>query len=524
MPSKICVCLTATSPEAQLDTAQREAAYADLYEIRLDFLSPDTWKTHISRMLGLGKALILTLRRESDGGVWPDQREAERISLLNDLVRTWASDPQVYLDLDCGIGLEDQKGRDQEGLDALAQAFRNAGPDAPARLVRSLHRFEPGIPDRLAQIYRELRELAGSGIAKLALFPAGSRDLVMLFRFAAEQALNRAELQGRHLVLGMGEYGLPTRILAARLGNPWTYASPSGQALAAPGQVDPARLAELYSFRQLERDWKIFGIYGDPISHSKSPEFHNARFQEEGLKAVYLPFRIQDFQDGLELAELLGIRGLSVTVPHKEAALACAAEASAEAASTGAANTLIPLPSGGWRALNSDIPGFLLPLEEELAPKKMRTALVIGAGGAARAVVYALASRGLEIVVVNRNQERAAQLASWVRQALGLPKDRIRIFPLDLGLPGLKEAVASAQLLVQSTSLGMDGKTHPLPGLKLEPGQIAYDLIYNPARTPFLEAAEADGARIINGMAMFLGQAEVQAASFLAEARTIAPH
>ena len=98
------------------------------------------------------------------------------------------------------------------------------------------------------------------------------------------------------------------------------------------------------------------------------------------------------------------------------------------------------------------------------------------------------------------------------------------MFPLDLGLPGLKEAVASAQLLVQSTSLGMDGKTHPLPGLKLEPGQIAYDLIYNPARTPFLEAAEADGARIINGMAMFLGQAEVQAASFLAEARTIAPH
>lgn len=252
---------------------------------------------------------------------------------------------------------------------------------------------------------------------------------------------------------------------------------------------------------------RVTGIFGDPVAHTLSPLMHNAAFAALGLNFVYLPFHVR--REALAAAvagiKALGLAGVNVTVPHKEAVLPLLDEVAEEARLIGAVNTVVNR-GGALVGYNTDALGFLRALQEAGFDPAGRPAVVIGAGGAARAVVVALARTGVrKITIFNRTLGRAAVLAELVRAegvaAAALPW-------ADLAGAGEK-VVAQAALVVQTTSVGMhpqEEEAPPVPPEALGPGQLVVDLIYSPPETRLLRLARAAGATTQNGMAMLLHQ------------------
>lgn len=247
---------------------------------------------------------------------------------------------------------------------------------------------------------------------------------------------------------------------------------------------------------------RVAGIIGWPVAHSLSPAMHNAAFAALGLDWIYVAFpvapeRVAEAVHGLAAA---GVAGLNVTIPHKQAVLGECSAVSDAAAAIGAANTLIPDGVGGWRADNTDAPGFLRALDEA-APISLAGAevLVIGAGGAARAVAYAVAGRGARVRVANRTAARGAGLGEAV----------------EFSRTALEHAAETADLIVNCTSLGLRGEGVPpeLPLDALEPGKVVADVVYRPGGTAWLAAAQARGACCVDGLGMLLHQG---AAAFVA--------
>jgi shikimate dehydrogenase len=222
---------------------------------------------------------------------------------------------------------------------------------------------------------------------------------------------------------------------------------------------------------------------------------HNAAFAALGLDWVYVAFPVEEGRvpDALTGLAASGVAGLNVTIPHKQAALAWASSASDAARAIGAANTLVPDGEGGYRADNTDAEGFLRALDEQ-APIDLAgaDALVIGAGGAARAVVWALRSRGARVRVSNRTRERAAALGEAVDFAPG----------------PLSEAAAAAALVVNTTSLGLHDEAPPpeLPLGALDPASVVVDIVYRRGGTPWLHAVAEHGCRTVDGLGMLLHQ------------------
>lgn len=246
---------------------------------------------------------------------------------------------------------------------------------------------------------------------------------------------------------------------------------------------------------RLDARTRVTGIIGWPVAHSLSPLMHNAAFAELGLPWAYVAFPVEPGRVGEAVRGLAaaGCAGLNVTIPHKAEALAACSEVSEAARAIGAVNTLVPDGSGGFRGDNTDAAGFLRALDEA-APIDLEggEALVIGAGGAARAVVHALRSRGARVRVANRDAAKAA--------ALGIP--------LPFEPAALDTAAGCADIVVNATSLGMHADAPPaeLPLAGLRPGQPVVDVVYRPGGTAWLAAAAQRGARTVDGLGMLLHQ------------------
>ena len=261
---------------------------------------------------------------------------------------------------------------------------------------------------------------------------------------------------------------------------------------------------------EVSPETKVVGVFGYPVKHSASPAMHNAAFRECGLDYIYLAFEVkpEHLRDALLGLPALGICGVNLTIPHKENAIRHMNELSEEAIAAGAVNTVV-VESGELRGYNTDIEGFLKSLSEDAGfTPEGKKVVVLGAGGAGRAVLFALAqAKVTELVIANRTIMRAEKLVSDIRQKF--PGIKIKAMPLSSNSIG--EEISSCGLLVNATPLGMKTEVPISDTECLHERLTVYDLIYTPLSTPLLDEAEKRGAKTVNGLSMLVYQG---AASF----------
>lgn len=253
---------------------------------------------------------------------------------------------------------------------------------------------------------------------------------------------------------------------------------------------------------------KIVGVFGYPVKHSASPAMHNAAFRTCNLDYVYLAFEVKPELLGQALGGLpaLGIHGVNLTIPHKENALQFMDKLSSEAAAMGAVNTVV-IEHNVLTGHDTDTEGFLKSLSEESGFKPQgQKAIVLGAGGASRAVLFGLAGAKIsEIVIANRTSARAEKLASETGRKF--PEVKTKTIPLSTD--SITEEMASCSLLVNTTPLGMNGENPIRNADCLHKNLTVYDLIYIPQSTPLLKEAQKAGARTVSGLNMLVYQGAI---------------
>jgi 3-dehydroquinate dehydratase/shikimate dehydrogenase len=303
----------------------------------------------------------------------------------------------------------------------------------------------------------------------------------------------------------MGDIGMPTRVLAGRAGAPFTFATFHDDRVLAPGQIGWRQMRDVYRYESITPKTRIYGVVADPVAHSLSPVVHNAALAAEGIDAVYLPFRVPAEQIGefLSGAGRWPLSGLSVTIPHKEAVLPFATLKDDLVAAIGAANTLAFKPTG-VSASNTDATAAVESLEAAIRDQDaaveglgVKTAIVLGAGGAARAVAFALRKRGVDVSVASRTLERTKKIAAEVGCKAIDWAARYRL-PYDC--------------LVNATPVGMHPNVDETPFDKehLRSYMVVFDTVYNPENTLLVKEARSIGCRIVTGVDMFVRQAAIQ--------------
>lgn len=245
---------------------------------------------------------------------------------------------------------------------------------------------------------------------------------------------------------------------------------------------------------------KTFAVIGDPIEHSMSPNIHNAAFRELGMESTYIAYRIQadQLEEGVESLKKTGIAGFNVTIPHKVSIMKMLDRTDQNCSLVGAANT-VTIENGTLKGYNTDMDGFLAPIIRQGMQIRDSSVLLLGAGGAARAIVAGLAREGAaRITVANRTMQRARDLCTFAKR-LGVEADAVQLGP--------GTDPAGYKFIINSTSIGMGNRDTPMDTGRISPDSVAYDIVYTPVSTAFLEGAKRRGAATIFGYEMLLGQA-----------------
>lgn len=474
-PDPIALVVAERDPGAFWRAFRRAARTARVVELRLDALPcvADIVSV-LERLATAGKGprrrptLIATCRRRPDGGSFAGSPSAQ-LALLALAARAGCR----WVDVDAAT------------LESFPPSQRAALLPAVRRIV-SFHDFS-GAPANLARLYRRLARLGGDRV-KIAVTPRRQRDNVALLQLARRH-------RRRLIAVTMGTVGIPGRVLALRAGSALAYAAPERGPASAPGQLRWTDMRELYRAHQLRARSRVYGVIGRPIAHSLSPPMHNAALAAAGLDAVYLPFEVEKLADFLACVEPLGVAGFSVTHPHKQAILRHLDGVDPVAESIGAVNTVVVRGSGELYGYNTDYVGVLRTLQRYTGLEARRV-LLVGAGGAARAVAFAAATAGALVCVTARRPAAARALA----QAVGgeaLPRNALRRRQFDA--------------IVNCTPLGQIPAVEASP---LQPDElncrILFDLVYNPLDTRLLRLARRRRIRVIPGWQMLVEQGAAQ--------------
>ena len=463
----ICVCIGRGRHKHSIaEHAHLVEQGVKLVEMRLDIINgPIKLKRLLDNRPG---PIVATIRRQRDGGSWKGTEE-ERLMVIRQAIAEGVD----YVDLE-----ED-----------IAGSIPRFGK---TKRIISYHNFQE-TPADLAAVHARLVAL-DPDVVKIATMANCPRDNVRALELVSQS-------QVPTVAFCMGDMGTPSRILCGRAGAPFTYASFHHERLLAPGQIGYQPMANQFRFDDVTQETEIYGVVADPVAHSHSPLVHNTAFASQGRDAVYLPFRVprEHLADFLADAPRLGIRGLSVTIPHKEAILASATEIDPEVERAGAGNTLI-FQDGAVSAYNTDLRAALKCLEAAVGSADVlegRQALVLGAGGAAKAIAYGLASRKMRVAISGRTLSRAEDLARRINcRAVGWD---------------LRHSVRP-DVLINCTPVGMHPNVDesPFDEEHLHANMLVFDTVYNPENTLLIKQAKEHQARIITGVDMFIGQAALQ--------------
>jgi len=460
---RTCVSIIDNNPEEALNSAKlAEQRGADMVELRFDLMSP--LPTQLGGFSSVHIPKIATLRLASQGGRYT-RSEKDRLAFFQSAMKAGFH----LIDLESSSPLWDRREKELRG----------------AHLICSYHDFER-TPSGGAILEMMVKASSGAAIPKAAFRVNEIKDLLSII-----DAARMFSATGKEFVLiGMGELGEVTRVCADRIGSAFTYASLEKGREAAPGQVD------LDSLRRLQDGKVITGIIGHPLSHSLSPAMHESAFLACGIPGRYLTFPVRgdELETFLQVAVEVEMRGFNVTIPHKESIVPLLDRLDPTAEAVRAVNTVV-LEGGDAIGYNTDVHGIVMALKEHGVEVKGRKALVLGAGGAARAACAALAGQGARITVANRTRAKAESLAQRFKNIHAVPVEDAQRESFDL--------------VINCTPLGMKGFPDELPisPVIFHEGQFVMDTIYNPPLTRLLQEAQKRGAQIANGESMLVHQA-----------------
>jgi 3-dehydroquinate dehydratase/shikimate dehydrogenase len=469
----IIVSITGPTQADALSQVRGSARWADIIEFRLDMIAqPDLHGLFVSTR----KPRIATLRPDWEGGCFQGSEE-ERLDILLEAGALGAE----YIDIEHAVA---------------RRALRKLRRHLPhTKFIVSSHRDRVGVSGGAA--YRVLKQ-AGGDIVKWAYTARDSSDLRRAIDFLAAARKDRA----RAVAIAMGEVGEPSRILYRKFGGWATYASAETGPESAPGQLPASVLKKVYRAHTVTPNTQVFGVLGNPLRQSKGIYVHNALFQRARRRAVYVRFPARNLSLFMRnVMPFLG--GCSVTLPFKEKVGTYCTRIEENAVRIGAINTLFRR-GRTLIGLNTDAAGALDAIEAAMTVKG-RSFLVVGAGGAARAIVYEANRRGASVYIVNRDPARARALA------------------LEFGATVINASEISSahfDILANATSVGMFPAvdSSPVPRSILRPGMVVFDAVYSPPLTRLLREAREAGAQTVSGLEMYLNQAARQSKLFAGRA------
>jgi 3-dehydroquinate dehydratase/shikimate dehydrogenase len=468
---RVCVALGLPDVPSLLDHARREAAVGESFlEFRLDYLDrPEDGPAAIREFLRESPecTVLATCRRRQNHGKFNGSIE-QQLALLEDSIAAGAQAVDVEIET-------------AEAASAHVGLFHGR-----AGLVVSYHNYE-STPPMDAVVNRVMRVQADAyKVVTTARKPSDNLRVLAASRAFPKQSM---------VVLAMGDLGFPTRVLSPVYGAAFTYAAPNCAEGTAAGQIGAHQFRRLYHVEKLRRASKIYGVIADPIRHSISPAVHNRAFQLRRIDAVYVPFWVTPahLRDFFTAAEGLPLAGFSVTIPHKQKIVRYLDAVDPVVRRIGAVNT-VWRRGGKWRGANTDVAGVTAPLSRVMNLRNA-SVLMVGNGGAARGAAFALAGAGAKIAVTGRNFDRVRSLAR-VCGAEAIARDQLG--------PRRFDAVLHA------TPLGMYPHVNACFFDGDIPGEVVFDLVYNPAETELLRRAKAQGKTVIPGLEMFIEQAVAQ--------------
>ncbi|MEM6798369.1 MAG: shikimate dehydrogenase [Planctomycetota bacterium] len=442
---------------------------AKLVELRLDYVSS---RINLQRLLNdRACPVVITCRREADGGKYTGDEEA-RMRLLREAIVLGAD----YIDL-------------EEDIAARVPRY------GPTKRIVSYHNFRK-TPADLETLHASLADL-DADIVKIATMAQHPHDNVRMLELVKNA---KAPTVG----MCMGDIGTPSRVLCGKFGAPFTYSTFHHERALAPGQLSFQQMTSIYRYEQLGPETAVYGVIGDPIGHSLSPQIHNAALAHLGIDAVYCPFRVpvDCLPQFVEDVPRLGLKGLSVTIPHKESITRSLHKVTGEAKGIAAVNTVL-FRDGEIIGANTDSQAAMDALEKPLgggesdSPLAGKRVLLLGAGGVSRALLHGLKKRGAKTTIASRTREKADKLAAEFDARAVEWNARHN---------------AEVDVLINGTPIGMHPNVDESPYNRsyLKPSMVVFDTVYNPESTLLIKEAREHGCTTATGVEMFIGQAALQ--------------
>ncbi|MEA2037876.1 MAG: shikimate dehydrogenase [Nanoarchaeota archaeon] len=470
----IAIPIIASTTNEALKDMRKCSKLADIIELRLDYIKKPNLKLLLAKA---PKPVIVTVRKKNEGGKLKID-EKNRIDLLKKAIDLKAN----FIDVEISTK-------------SLKELIKKA-KKSKTKVIVSYHNFKKTNKKEIIDKYNKIKKL-NPDIIKIVTHANSIDDNIPIL-----DLIKKAKKENKKIIaLCMGEKGEISRILSSLSGAYLTFASFNGKG-SAPGQLDAKTLIDIYGVNKLKNP-KVFGLVGNPVSHSKGYIFHNNIFKKSKLNKIYLNFLVDDLKSFIKNYKKI-ISGLSITIPFKREIVKYLNTLDSTTKKIGAVNTVIK-SNGKLIGYNTDVAGAISTIESKTKIKNKKV-LMIGAGGVARAIGYGIIQKKGSLTILNRTVSKARRLAKELRCNHG-------------NISRLKNQ-KNIDIIINSTSIGMTPKVNKTPIRKEILKRIAakktlvFDSIYTPKNTKLLKEAKDLRLNILSGYGMFFNQAKEQSKLF----------